>query len=75
MSNAESTVTALREAAGTVRDTVDDLQAHGRKAAARVEDAAGSLKEALDDAIRTRPYTTLAAAAALGFLYAIVRRR
>ncbi len=71
MSIGDGPAAAARKAA----DTFDDLKARTGEEAERAKDAALSLKDALDDCIRTRPYTTLIAAGALGFLYAVLRRR
>ena len=75
MSSMSAATETVRETADKVGETIADLQAQGREVAEQAQDLFGSLKTALDDSIRTRPYTTLIAAAALGFLYAALRRR
>jgi len=75
MSSIDSAGAAARKAARRVGDAVDDMQAKGQEAADRASDAASAVKAAFDDAIRTRPYTMLMAAGAIGFLYAVLRGR
>lgn len=74
MSNTDTLTEATRDAAASVAGKISDLQQKGQDAAERAKDVGTSLKDALDESIRTRPYTTLLAAAALGFLYAVARR-
>ena len=75
MSSMSAATETVRETANKVGETIADLQAQGREVAGQAQDLFGSLKAALDNSIRTRPYTTLIAAAAVGFLYAALRRR
>jgi ElaB/YqjD/DUF883 family membrane-anchored ribosome-binding protein len=75
MSSPSSATDTLRETANKVGDTIADLQAQGQEVAEQAQDLFGSLKAAIDVSIRTRPYTTLIVAAAVGFIYAAVRRR
>lgn len=75
MSSTDTARAAIRNVARSIGDTVDDLQAKGQQATEYASDIASTLKGALDDAIRTRPYMTLLAAGAVGFLYAVLRRR
>jgi hypothetical protein len=64
----------VRAAEKTVFDTADEMKAAGREAAGRTKEVGRSLKYALDESIRVRPYTTLIAAGLVGFAYAVLRR-
>ena len=75
MSSMSAATETVRETANKVEETVADVQVQRREAAEQAQDLLGSLKVALDDSIRTRPYTTLIAVGVLGFLYAALRRR
>ena len=75
MSNVETFGTSAREAKRNVEDAIDGLKAKGGEVAEQAQDVLDMLKGALDDAIRTRPYTTLLAAGAVGFLCAVLRHR
>ena len=49
--------------------------AKGREAAGAVREVSDHFVEALDESIRTRPYTTLAMVAGLAFLFGATWRR
>ena len=66
---------AVRDAKAGFDDTVEDLSQKGREAVEGVRDVWSALGNALADSIRTRPYTTLAGAALVGFLYGALRSR
>lgn len=64
-----------RDAKAEFDEAVAEIGEKGREAVDGIRDAGTSLAEALDEAIRTRPYTTLAVAGFIGFLYGAMRRR
>jgi ElaB/YqjD/DUF883 family membrane-anchored ribosome-binding protein len=75
MSSADTFATSARDATRKGEDAMDNLRAKGGEVAEHAQDVVDTLKGALDDAIRTRPYTTLLAAGAVGFLCAVLRHR
>lgn len=75
MSNVDSLADQARDAKRAFGETVTDVRAKGEELAGHAQDAFTALRGALDDSIRTRPYTTLMMAAAAGFMYAVLRRR
>ena len=75
MSSVESFTSAVRDAKTGVEDAVSDVREKSQEAAERAQDAWSALTEALQESIRTRPYTTLAVAGLAGFLYGAMRRR
>ena len=64
----------IRQAETALNDTVEDLGRKGREAAAATRDSLGELDSALRETVRERPYTALAVAALIGFLFAVARR-
>ena len=54
---------------------VADAEGKGREAADAMREVSGHFAGALDESIKTRPYTTLAFAAGLGFLLGALWRR
>jgi ElaB/YqjD/DUF883 family membrane-anchored ribosome-binding protein len=66
---------AWRRAKASLDDAVADAEGKGREAASAVREVSGHFTEALDEAIKTRPYTTLALAAGLAFLLGAAMRR
>ena len=54
---------------------MSDVGETGREALQGARDVRDSLADALLDAIKTRPYTTLAIAGLVGFAYGALRRR
>jgi ElaB/YqjD/DUF883 family membrane-anchored ribosome-binding protein len=54
---------------------VADAEGKGREAADAMREVSGHFVGALDESIKTRPYTTLAFAAGLGFLLGALWRR
>lgn len=48
--------------------TARNVAAHGREAGERVQEVAGNFQTAIDKSVREQPLTTLAVAAALGFV-------
>jgi ElaB/YqjD/DUF883 family membrane-anchored ribosome-binding protein len=75
MSNDDSLTSALQNAGEKVTDTVGGLRDKGQEAVERVHDVWGALRDALEKSIKERPYTTLAMAGFVGFLYGAMRRR
>jgi ElaB/YqjD/DUF883 family membrane-anchored ribosome-binding protein len=59
---------AWTHAKSGVEDTISDLEK-------KVREAGGGLSETINGAIETRPYTTLALAAGLGFIFGATWRR
>jgi ElaB/YqjD/DUF883 family membrane-anchored ribosome-binding protein len=66
---------ALRDTKAGIEDVVADVSETGREALQGARDVRDSLAGALLDAIKTRPYTTLAIAGLIGFAYGALRRR
>lgn len=54
---------------------MSDAQAKGQDAASAVRDVSSHFSDAIDESIKTRPYTTLALAVGLGFLLGTSFRR
>jgi ElaB/YqjD/DUF883 family membrane-anchored ribosome-binding protein len=75
---ATDTVEKVGNAAGNARqaisDAADEMSRKGREAADNAGEATTQLDATLRAAIQERPYTALAIAGAVGFLYAAVRR-
>jgi ElaB/YqjD/DUF883 family membrane-anchored ribosome-binding protein len=67
--------TAWQRAKAGLDDVVADARDTGRDAAGAVRDASDHFTSAIDDSLKTRPYTTLAIVAALGFLFGATWRR
>jgi ElaB/YqjD/DUF883 family membrane-anchored ribosome-binding protein len=67
--------TAIRNARAGVDEAVSNATAMGREAVQSARDVRDTLADALLESIRTRPYTTIAAAGIAGFLYGAMRRR
>jgi ElaB/YqjD/DUF883 family membrane-anchored ribosome-binding protein len=66
---------AVRDVKANLDERVEDLSQKGREAVQGAKDAWSALGDALQNSIRTRPYTTLAVAGFIGFLYGAMRRR
>jgi ElaB/YqjD/DUF883 family membrane-anchored ribosome-binding protein len=66
---------AFQDAKSNLDQRVDDLSRKGREALEGAKDVWGALGDAVENSIRTRPYTTLAVAGFIGFLYGATRRR
>lgn len=75
MSSDDALTATARDARRNLENAVDSLTAKGGEVAEQAQDVLEMLKGALDDAIRARPYTTLLAAGAVGFLCAVLRHR
>jgi ElaB/YqjD/DUF883 family membrane-anchored ribosome-binding protein len=66
---------AWRHARSGLGEAVSGAQDKGQEAAAAVREVSDHFVEALDDSIKTRPYTTLALVAGLAFLFGATWRR
>jgi ElaB/YqjD/DUF883 family membrane-anchored ribosome-binding protein len=66
---------AWQKARSSVDDMVAGAQDTGREAVDAVREVSDNFVEAVDESIKTRPYTTLAIAAAIGFFFGAVWRR
>jgi ElaB/YqjD/DUF883 family membrane-anchored ribosome-binding protein len=66
---------AWRQAKSRVDDAVADAQDKGRDAASAVREVSDHFAGALDESLKTRPYTTLAIVAGLAFLFGATWRR
>jgi ElaB/YqjD/DUF883 family membrane-anchored ribosome-binding protein len=62
------------ELKGDFKDAAADTHKTANEAISAANDAWGDLSEVLLKTVRERPYTSLAVAAGVGFLYAITRR-
>ena len=72
--SADTITAAVRDAKANFDETVDDLSQKGREAVQGAKDVWSALGNALQNSIRTRPYTTLAVAGFIGFIYGATRR-
>lgn len=66
---------AWQKARSSVDDMVAGAQDTSREAVDAMREVSDNFVEAIDDSIKTRPYTTLAIVAALGFLFGATWRR
>jgi ElaB/YqjD/DUF883 family membrane-anchored ribosome-binding protein len=74
-SAAENAGDRLREVQDAAQEGLAEAARRGSAAAQEARDAWTDFDEALRETVRARPYTALAVAGAIGFLYAIARRR
>jgi ElaB/YqjD/DUF883 family membrane-anchored ribosome-binding protein len=66
---------AWRRAKSSVDEVVADAQDKGRDATSAVREVSDHFVEAIDESIKTRPYTTLALVAGIAFLFGATWRR
>ena len=66
---------AWRTARANIDGMVSEAGAKGKEAAEAVRDVRDNLANAVDESITNRPYTTLAMALALGFVFGATWRR
>jgi ElaB/YqjD/DUF883 family membrane-anchored ribosome-binding protein len=66
---------AWQRARSSVDDIVAGAQDTGREAVGAMREVSDNFVEAIDESIKTRPYTTLAIVAGLGFLFGATWRR
>ena len=52
-----------------IEDMVSDASAKGQEAVDAVREVGDNVVEAIDESLKRRPYTTLALAVAIGFLF------
>jgi ElaB/YqjD/DUF883 family membrane-anchored ribosome-binding protein len=66
---------AIRNTKAKVDEAVSDATEKGQEAVQHARDMRDTVRDVILDSVRTRPYTTLAIAGAIGFLYGAMRRR
>jgi ElaB/YqjD/DUF883 family membrane-anchored ribosome-binding protein len=66
---------AWTRAKSHIDDAVADAESKGREAAHAVREVSDHFVDALDESIKTRPYTTLALVAGIAFLFGATWRR
>jgi ElaB/YqjD/DUF883 family membrane-anchored ribosome-binding protein len=66
---------AWRRARSNVEDVLSDAQDKGKEAAEAVRDVGDNMVDAIDESLKRRPYTTLALAVGIGFLFGATWRR
>ena len=66
---------AWRRARGSVDGAVSEAKDKGREAVGAVRDVSDNFVDAVEESIATRPYTTLALVAAIGFVVGATWRR
>src|SRR5215475_1714590 len=66
---------AWRKARENVGGVVSDVQDKGKEAVGAVREVGDNLVDAVDESLKRRPYTTLALAAGIGFLFGATWRR
>jgi ElaB/YqjD/DUF883 family membrane-anchored ribosome-binding protein len=66
---------AWQRAMSGLDDVVAQTRSTAGDATGAVRDVSDRFTDAIDDSLKERPYTTLAIAAALGFLFGVTRRR
>jgi len=66
---------AWRRAKSSVDGVVSEAQGKGREAVGAVRDVSDNFVDAIDDSIKSRPYTTLALVAGLAFVFGATWRR
>ena len=66
---------AWSRARSNVEGVMSDVGAKGQEAVEAVRDVGDNVVDAIDESLKKRPYTTLAIAAAIGFLFGATWRR
>jgi ElaB/YqjD/DUF883 family membrane-anchored ribosome-binding protein len=66
---------AWSRARSNVEGVMSDVSAKGQEAVDAVREVGDNVVDAVDDSLRKRPYTTLAIAVAIGFLFGATWRR
>jgi ElaB/YqjD/DUF883 family membrane-anchored ribosome-binding protein len=66
---------AWGRAKSNVEGVMSDVSAKGQEAVDAVREVGDNVVDAIDESLRRRPYTTLALAAAIGFLFGATWRR
>ena len=67
--------TAWRRARSSVDDVLADAEGKGREAVDAVREVGDNMLDAIDQSLEQRPYTTLALAVGIGFLFGATWRR
>jgi ElaB/YqjD/DUF883 family membrane-anchored ribosome-binding protein len=65
----------LSRARANVEGVVADASAKGQQAVDAVSEVGDNIMDALDESLKKRPYTTLAIAVGIGFLFGAIWRR
>jgi ElaB/YqjD/DUF883 family membrane-anchored ribosome-binding protein len=60
---------------GAITDAISDAQDKGMEAVGAVREVGDNVVDAIDESLKKRPYTTLALAAGIGFLFGATWRR
>jgi ElaB/YqjD/DUF883 family membrane-anchored ribosome-binding protein len=63
-----------KRAKKNIDGVISDVEDKGMEAVDAVREASDHVVDAIDESIQTRPYTTLAIAFGLGFLFGVTRR-
>ena len=71
----DSGTAAWQRAKSSIDDAVAGAQDKGRDAASAVREVSDHFAGALDESLKTRPYTTLALVAGIAFLFGVTWRR
>jgi ElaB/YqjD/DUF883 family membrane-anchored ribosome-binding protein len=66
---------AWQKARSNMEGVLSDAQSRGAEAVGAVREVSDTFSEAIDESLKRRPYTTLALAAAIGFIFGAVWRR
>jgi ElaB/YqjD/DUF883 family membrane-anchored ribosome-binding protein len=66
---------AWSRAKSNVEGVVSDVSAKGQEAMDAVQEVSDKMVDAIDESLKTRPYTTLAIALGIGFLFGAMWRR
>ena len=66
---------AWSRARTNVEGVMSDVSAKGQEAVEAVREVGDNMVDAIDESLKKRPYTTLALAAAIGFLFGATWRR
>jgi ElaB/YqjD/DUF883 family membrane-anchored ribosome-binding protein len=66
---------AWNRAKSNVEGVVSDVGAKGQEAMDAVQEVGDKVVDAIDESLKTRPYTTLAIALGIGFLFGAMWRR
>ena len=66
---------AWQKARSNMEGVLSDAQSRGAEAVDAVREVGDTFGEAIDESLKRRPYTTLALAAAVGFIFGAVWRR
>jgi ElaB/YqjD/DUF883 family membrane-anchored ribosome-binding protein len=66
---------AWQKARSNMEGVLSDAQSKGSEAVGAVREVGDTFGEAIDESLKRRPYTTLALAAAIGFVFGAMWRR